>query len=310
MSPEFLFTVFTPTFNREHTLQRVYDSLCAQVFRDFEWLVVDDGSTDGTSALIEAWTKSAFFPIRFVRQQNQGKHVAHNRGVLLARGQLFLSLDSDDACTPEALERFRWHWEQIPPGRRDSFTGVTALCADQFGHLHGSRFPSDVFDSDSLESRFRYKVTGEKWGFHRTEVLRRYPFPEVPGARHVPENIVWFQIARAYKTRYVNEVLRTYWTSPVQGAQLTSTGLTRPQAVGLALLCRSLLNDHMRWCRYAPLRFARSSLNYSRFSFDSGAGVAEQRRHLGGLAQCLWLASLPFGFAASLRDRTRSPALR
>lgn len=310
MTSTFAFTVFTATFNRAHTLRRVYDSLCSQTYRDFEWLVVDDGSTDGTRALIEAWSRQAPFAIHYVHQENRGKHVAHNRGVELARGQLFLSLDSDDSCVPQALERFKWHWDRIPAASRASFTGVTALCADQLGRVHGSRFPVDVFDSDSLEARYRFKVTGEKWGFHRIEVVRRYPFPEIPGARHVPENLVWFQIARSYRTRYVNEVLRTYWTSEVEGARLTSTGLSREQTAALAVLYRSLLNDHLRWFRYAPVRFLHSGLNYSRFSFASGAGILRQRRQLGAAARVLWLATLPLGAAASVRDRYRHPLLR
>src|SRR5262245_3444530 len=73
-----LFTIFTPTYNRRHTIRRVYDSLCAQTLRDFEWLVIDDGSTDGTSELVKGWVESADFPIRYFWQENSGKHIAHN----------------------------------------------------------------------------------------------------------------------------------------------------------------------------------------------------------------------------------------
>src|SRR5262249_2422136 len=100
-----LFTVFTPTYNRAHTLHRVFDSLCAQTLRDFEWLVIDDGSSDSTRELIDNWTKSAHFTIRYIKQDHSGKHIAHNCAVREARGQFFLTLDSDDACTPQALER-------------------------------------------------------------------------------------------------------------------------------------------------------------------------------------------------------------
>ena len=106
---DYIFTVFTPTYNRAHTLSRVYKSLADQTFKNFEWLIVDDGSTDGTKVLIEKWTEEASFPIRYFYQENQGKHIAHNLGVKKARGELFLSLDSDDTCVPEALERFNYH---------------------------------------------------------------------------------------------------------------------------------------------------------------------------------------------------------
>jgi glycosyltransferase involved in cell wall biosynthesis len=300
------FTVFTPTFNRAHTLPRVYAALAGQTYRDFEWLVVDDGSTDGTRELIEKLRAEASFPIRYFHQENQGKHIAWNRGVDEARGQLFLLLDSDDSCVPEALERFKYHWDHIPPERRGEFTGVTALCRDQLGRLIGSRFPKDVTDSDSNEMRYHYKVTGEKWGFHRIDVLRRFRFPSIPGVKFVPEGLVWSKIARSYKTRYVNEVLRIYWNEDTQGAQLSTGALSSATASALALWHRSILNDDLDWFRAAPASFLRSAVYYSRFSFDSGAGVLEQRRQLTTApAQLLWLLAIPLGVTVSMWDRAR-----
>jgi glycosyltransferase involved in cell wall biosynthesis len=81
-----LFTVFTPTYNRAHTIHRVYDSLCAQTLRDFEWLVIDDGSTDNTAELVAKWAEVAKFPIRYFKQKNLGKHFAHNRALVEATG--------------------------------------------------------------------------------------------------------------------------------------------------------------------------------------------------------------------------------
>ena len=86
---KYTFTVFTPTFNRAHTLHRVYDSLRAQTFRSFEWLIVDDGSTDNTARLIEEWKTAGHFPIRYVYQRHAGAHFAINRGVQEALGELF-----------------------------------------------------------------------------------------------------------------------------------------------------------------------------------------------------------------------------
>ena len=162
---EHTFTVFTATYNRAHVLHRVYESLRAQTFRDFEWLVVDDGSTDETRALIEGWRDEANFPIRYYHQEeNQGKHVAYNRAVTLARGRLFLTLDSDDACVAHALERFNQYWNAIPEHERPKFSAITCLCADHKGHVLGKPFPDQVVDSDSLDCRYRLKVRGEKWG--------------------------------------------------------------------------------------------------------------------------------------------------
>ena len=108
-----LFTVFTGTRNRAHTLPRVYDSLRQQTFRDFEWLIVDNESTDGTRELVEGWQAQSDFPIRYLWHENRGKHGSQNRAVGEAHGQLFLTLDSDDPCAANALERFSFHWHAI-----------------------------------------------------------------------------------------------------------------------------------------------------------------------------------------------------
>src|SRR5260370_38611217 len=100
MEVEMLFTVFTPTFNRRHTLLRLFESLQMQTLRDFEWLVVDDGSTDGTSELMRELEQRGWFPLRYYCQANRGKHVASNLAVDLSAGELFPILDSDDRPLP------------------------------------------------------------------------------------------------------------------------------------------------------------------------------------------------------------------
>ncbi|MDA8387640.1 MAG: glycosyltransferase family 2 protein [Nitrospiraceae bacterium] len=299
----FVFTVFTPTYNRAHTLKRVYDSLCAQSFRDFEWLIVDDGSTDGTGELIKAWKDRSGFPMRYLRQEKQGKHAAFNRGVREAYGELFLPLDSDDGCTPDALARFKHHWDAIPAGERLKFTGVTALCMDESGKTVGGAFPADVFDSDSLEITYKFGVTGEKWGFHRTEVLREFPFPVMAGVQFCPEGIVWSTIARKYKTRFVNERLRIYYRDDRWGGQLTRAGFPGRHAVSLALWHCSVLNDHLDWFRHAPVRFLMSAIHYVRFSFHAGLDIPGQIDKLKRpLARLLYVFGLPMGWLAYKKD--------
>lgn len=305
MPGEYLFTVFTPTFNRAHTLRRIFDALHAQTCRDFEWLVVDDGSTDGTRELMRKLASEASFPVRYVHQENRGKHVAFNTGVAAARGRLFLPIDSDDSCVPHALERFRYHWDRIPPDARARFTGVTALGADPAGAVKGTRFPSGVIDSDSNEMMYRFGITGDKWGFHRIEILRQHPFPELPGAKFVPEGIVWSAIARKYKTRFVNEALLTIWTSPTEGAQLSTSAFAKPKAAALALWHRSMLNNDLGWFSAAPAWFLRSAANFSRFSFAAGVGIPSQRRQLAHRAQLLWLLMMPVGLLSAMGDRVR-----
>ena len=300
-----LFTVFTPTFNRARTLHRVYDSLCAQSFDDFEWLIIDDGSTDDTGEMVNKWISEADFQIRYFWQENQGKHIAFNHGVQEARGALFLPLDSDDGCLPNALERFKFHWDNLSAAEQQAFSAVTALCMEENGQVVGSKFPRDIFDSDSLEIQYKYRIKGEKWGFHRTEVLRCFPFPAIPGVEYMPEGMVWSAIARRYKTRFVNDVLRIYYQNGEQQGceQLTQPSSAGKHAVSSMRWHRFVLNEQLDWFRYDPTRFLISAIHYSRFSFHAQEGIFDQIRKLKRpLGIMLYLICLPIGWLAYMHD--------
>ncbi len=204
------FTVFTPTYNRAHTITRVYESLLEQTYRDFEWLVIDDGSTDCTRDLIAHFQKCVgkAFPIRYYGlQPNRGKHIAHNRAIKEARGEFLLVADSDDWIVPNALERMEHHWSRLPD--TTNYSGVACLCADRNGVVVGTRYSEAETHSTLAERKFIHKMKDEHWGFVRMDIARQYPFPEhIDG--FVPEGLVWLDIAQKYKDYCVNEVYRIY----------------------------------------------------------------------------------------------------
>ena len=298
MTPPFLhqFTVFTPTYNRSHTLHRVYESLIAQTYSDFEWLVIDDGSTDDTRSRIEAWQTIAPFKIRYIYQSPQGKHAAYNRAALESEGEFLICLDSDDSCLPYALERMRERWDEIPVSDQSRYSGIDCHCMDdQGGHRIGTDYPSDGFISNYPEMRHRYQVTGEKWGFQRTVVMRKYPFPVFNDLRmsHIPESVVWSPMTMRYPVLYVNECWRVYQqeippeklhldqlqldqlqldklqSSDVQptiegSRQLTKQNLTVTNPVGSLLLNQTLLNVDIQYFKSSPLTFFKAAINYNR----------------------------------------------
>jgi|SRR6476469_7752124 len=298
---QYLFTVFTATYNRRHTLHRVYDSLTAQTYRDFEWLIVDDGSTDNTRELVDQWQQENLLPIRYIYQENAHLHIAFNRGVREAQGELFIKLDSDDSCEPQALERFKYHWDAIPSDQKDKFSAVTCLCKYTNGQIVGDLFPFNPTDSDSLEIRYRFKVKGEKWGFHRTGVLRKCFCGEEIIGTNLPESVRWSKIAKKYKTRFVNEALRTYWTdelSIVRNSQHPSKS-----AMGAKINHLDILNDYTEWFRFDPFSFLRSAVHYSRFSFHLGNNISQQSANIKtAIGKFLWLIALPVGYLVYLKD--------
>jgi glycosyltransferase involved in cell wall biosynthesis len=287
-----LFTVFTPTFNRRHTLLRLFESLEAQTFRDFEWLVVDDGSTDGTGEFLRELESRASFPLRYHYQPNGGKHVASNRAVDLAAGQLFTTLDSDDALLPHALGRLADHWWSIPQDRRHEFSGVTCLCERQDGTIVGDAFPASpggggVLDSDPI-AMMPFRVAGEKWGFHGTDIMRQHRFPEFAGESFIPEGLVWNRIGSKYRIRYVNEALRVYFDErdcmSKRNVELRSRNPRGSQLF------------YMEQSRFEPTRRLkfRALINYIRFSLHGRLSIDINPSTL---------ALFPAGMAMWLRDR-------
>lgn len=202
-----LITVFTPTYNRGHLLPRLYESLCRQTFRDFEWVVVDDGSVDNTKGIVNKFLVDSveFLGIRYFYQENGGKHRAINRGVKEAKGELFFIADSDDWLPEDALEQVAKQYEAIKDDK--SFAGVCGLDGKENGEVIGSGLPQEVMDVNSIDIRMHYHVTGDMKEVFRTDVLREIPFPDIPGERFVPEMLVWNRIARKYKLRYFNRVI-------------------------------------------------------------------------------------------------------
>lgn len=293
---EFAFTVFTPTYNRAHTLAGVYRSLAAQTFRDFEWVIVDDGSRDNTAEMVRGWIPQSDFPIRYFSQPNSGKHVAFNRGVREARGELFLSFDSDDTCVPVALERFWYHWSTIEQSERAKFSTVGALCMTPAGAVIGSPYPADVYDAHSFVEQCRLRAA-ERWGVNRTDILREFPYEEIPGEKFIPEGCVWNRLSARYSTRYINEKLRIYEA----GSDSLSTDTVALRArnpkgatVYYAELSEYPVSLHER---------IKSLINCGRFALHGRESVGKtMQRFRRYISKLLYLAILPVAFFVYQRD--------
>ncbi len=280
----------------------MFCSLQAQSLQDFEWLVVDDGSTDETEALVGRFAERATFDVRYVRQDNQGKHIALNTGVGHARGEFIAVIDSDDWYEAPALERLVTVWRTIDDP--SSYAEVQALCADTAGKLIGDRFPCDRwFDADAFDLAYRYRVRGDKIGMHRRAVLREFPFPDQHRRVCVPEALVWFRMAEQYRTRYLNEVLGR---KEYLGGGLTD-GEDR-HAVDWAGPRRDLFRQVSEMRRPMPAtERARAYANWSRNARLSGTRLRAEVTHARNPVAFAALA--PLGVLLSVRDRRRTRVL-
>lgn len=201
-----MITVFTPTYNRATLLLQLYESLCRQSYSDFEWIIVDDGSTDDTRNFVEECIKKqSKFPIQYIYKENGGKHTAINRGVKEANGELFFIADSDDMLVSDSLKMVANEYEIIKNDA--SFCGVCGLDEDTHGNIIGSGLPFSIIEGSTLDVRYKYDVIGDMKEVFLTKVLKEFPFPEYKNEKFCPEALVWNRIAKKYKLRYFNRVI-------------------------------------------------------------------------------------------------------
>ena len=197
-------TIFTPTYNRASTLRRTFDSLMRQSQQDFEWLVVDDGSTDDTERTVRQFASTAPFAVRYVRQPHGGKHRAYNRALSLAEGELFFTVDSDDWLEDDSVETIVRYREVL--AQDSSLCGMAALKRMPEGAIYGSRFPQSPM-TGTLREFEKAGCRGERSYVLKTDLARRYPFPELDGERFVTECVVYDRIGNDYGFLAVNKVL-------------------------------------------------------------------------------------------------------
>ncbi|MFQ2088191.1 glycosyltransferase family 2 protein [Aeromonas veronii] len=194
----------TPTYNRAYVLPRLYDSLCQQTRQDFEWLVIDDGSTDGTAELIFDYRVKSDFSINYFYKENGGKHRAINEGVVHATGDWIIIVDSDDLLTGDAVAKLYDVMNNIG----SEFVGMCFRRAKLSGHIIGI---SDTAWSKSMVMQpimAGHILKGDLAYVFRTNVMRECPFPEFPGEKFVPELYIWNKIADIGKiVFYVDQVI-------------------------------------------------------------------------------------------------------
>ena len=197
-----ILTIFTPTYNRAATLHLCYESLCRQTCRDFTWLIIDDGSTDGTRELVEGWKKEERVPITYHYQENQGMHGAHNAAYRLIDTELNTCIDSDDYMPDDAVEKIVTFWRKH--GSRE-VAGIIALDTDFNGQMIGTKFP-DGMERTTLGGFYNHGGRGDKKLIYRTEVICSYPeYPLFKGEKYVSLAYKYELIDQDYELLVMNE---------------------------------------------------------------------------------------------------------
>ena len=198
-------TVFTPAYNRAHTLPRAFEALKKQSDKRFVWLIVDDGSTDNTREVVEDFQKEdCGFKIEYVHKENGGMHTAHNLAYKLIKTELNTCIDSDDTIGDEAVGKILDFWEK---NGSDEFAGIVGFDTDFEGNVIGSRFPEDL-KKTTLGAYYKNGGSGDKKLVYRTDVVKKYPpYPEYEGEKLVPLGSLYTLIDQDYELLVLDEAL-------------------------------------------------------------------------------------------------------
>lgn len=301
-----LISIITPTYNRASTLHRSYESLSRQEYRNFEWIVVDDGSKDDTKEIVEKWQQQAWFKITYIAKANGGKPSAVNLGISLAEGETCTILDSDDAVAENGLKYLADAYLSIDPVLRSEYWCVVGLVEDSVTRqIIGSKFSDDRLTMTGGEFQFVYKIRGDKWSLMRTEIIKKHPYPEGEGYKFIPESYIWARLGRLYKYLCINEVVETYYLP--EGAAVTNlSGKANAitNASGLVMPDADVLNyDLHYWFNESPVFFIKRAIQFTRYSLHSSSFRHQIGQLTSRKGKILAILSLPIGYMLAISDK-------
>lgn len=264
-----MFNIVTPSYNRSHTLRRVYDSLLNQTFKQFTWIIIDDGSQDGTRKLVEEWIDSSKIKIRYhYLDINQGKAKAVNFGLTLCTEPYTIIADSDDTFDPISLDFYRNIWNIVNLSNNKIGT-IWTLVIDEKNEIKGDKFPKDFWQVNFKQRVLDLKreVHGDKWHCWKTEVLKNYPFYSQKNC-HIGESHTWNKINKNYDFLCLNvPLLKAHYT---EDSLITSKKSRKEVAIGYYYSSYYGLRD-IKWVdiisyrhyRYLAFEYIKSKLYFS-----------------------------------------------
>ncbi|MDH5828698.1 glycosyltransferase family 2 protein [Sphingobacterium faecium] len=290
-----LITIFTPTYNRATLLGRLYDSLINQSFNNFEWIIVDDGSSDNTEEVVQTFLKEDKLAITYVKQQNSGKHIAINTGLDHAQGEWFFIVDSDDYLIPDALKIVN---EYLAKNTTYNYDGFAFRRAYEGGTSIGGEFPEGIqeFAATIIERTVKYRVSGDMAEVFKTDLLRECKFDEGFNEKFCAEGLMLNRTAKlGAKLLYIDQYI--YICEYLPGGLTDNSVGNRRRSPKYATMVYKELAE----VRSLPIKYKlKAYSNYWRFSFFINCSWYEKIRNING--SFLGLISLPFGYIMKLKD--------
>jgi glycosyltransferase involved in cell wall biosynthesis len=276
-------TVYTATYNRAYTLHKGYQSLCNQTCKDFEWLIVDDGSIDNTKELVQSWIDDKIIKIKYIYQENMGVNCARNIAIENINTELNICVDSDDYLTSNAIEKILDIWDSR---KFDIYVGIIALDCYSSGKIVGKRFPLKLEEATLFELYEKYRIYGDKKMVYKTTFCKKYPTPSYDGEKYYPNRYKYYMIDKEGPSLLLNE--------PICVVEYLEDGITasrfyryKANPIGLAEYRKFLI-------KYNPslINVCRQSIHYiaMRLLSKRKIGIMSTNKPV---VTCLML---PFGF--------------
>ena len=265
-------TIFTPAYNRSHTIGRTYASLCRQTCKDFCWLIIDDGSTDNTKELVDSWINEGIVDITYIYQQNQGMHGAHNTAYRNIETPLNTCIDSDDYMPDDAVEKILSCWQTYG---NNNVAGIVGLDVTQDGAIIGTKFPEGL-TTTTLQGFYQAGGKGDKKIVYRTDIIKQYPeYPLFEGEKYVGLAYKYMLIDQDYELITLNEPLviveyqldgssfnmfKQYWKNPRgfaffrKAEMLTAKSLKRKLQVCTHYVSSCIISRNWHFLQESPLK--------------------------------------------------------
>lgn len=259
------FTVFTPTYNRAYILKEVYDSLINQSFQSFKWVIIDDGSTDGTDSFVSGWIEEKKLNIIYENQENQGRFAAFNTAVKYFEGELLIILDSDDCLKKDALMLIKECWEKE---KRNGYSGIISYMAYSDDTIIGTTFPPDLTAERTYVLRDKYKMKGDKAVYFSINIIKKYKYPLIKGEKFIGDSIIMDKINEIAPMYILREQLyiREYQKDSITN-HLIGTWCSSPKGMSI------YYNQTMKYIKYDKLRLIVYAMKYVCF-----AHMAKQKK--------------------------------
>lgn len=283
-------SIVTPTYNRELFLLKLFSSLNRQSNKNFEWIVVDDGSEDNTEKIIEQCKNNYTFNVIYIKQNNAGKHIALNNGIKKCSGELTFIVDSDDYLTDDAVETILKDWKKF---YKQNICGLSYLRGFSETKVIGDFYNENYIYANFIDYRINKNIKGDKAEVWKTDILMKFPFPRFDNEKFLGEACIWVEMAKDFDMVFINNII--YICNYLENG-LTDSGRAMRIRCPLGGMYHALTFMDKRICLKIRIK---NSLLYSCYGFFAHKSVLDIIKN--SKYKLLTILGVPFGYVLYIK---------